>query len=337
MATLKDVAKAAGVSIATVSYVLNGKGSVSKEVSSQILGIVKEMNYQPSRKAQAMRTGYTKVIGLIVPDITNPFYPELIQSVESSARAKGYAVILVDCQDDPAFAGDAFAALSQQDVDGIIWCPGGESTPPEFRKNCPLVTIVNPLEGYDGVSADDRKGARLAGELVVAMAHRRIAMLNGLQSIPTSVERRAGFLEAAGQDVEVIWEVEVPYSRELSAQARELLNAEDLAEAGITMIVTANDMIAIETIRVLQRQGVIIPDEISVMGFDDIPWATVVNPPLTTISLPIAEMGAEAVDILLQKLGPSPTRGVTQRILDVALVQRESVAPNAGQKIPDRV
>ena len=129
MATLKDVAKEVGVSVATVSYVLNDKGSVSKKVSDQVRKAVKKLNYRPSRIAQSMRTGFTQSIGFMLPDLTNPFFPELAQMVENAARDRRVSVLLVDSQNLPAVEEEGLALFQQHAVDGVILCPVGHKKP----------------------------------------------------------------------------------------------------------------------------------------------------------------------------------------------------------------
>src|SRR5436190_24043238 len=144
MATLKDIAAALGVSVATVSNVFNGRPNVGRATRQKILRVAKQMEYRPNRAAQAMRTGRTRAIGLVLPDLTNPFFPELAQAVENTARSRGLLVCLVDSQSRPEGEADGFALLMQHAVDGIIWCPLGPRPPAQLKNLARPVVLIDP-------------------------------------------------------------------------------------------------------------------------------------------------------------------------------------------------
>src|SRR5215469_403077 len=149
MTTVKDIAAAVGVSVATVSNVLNGRPNVGRAIRQQVLRAAKRLGYQPNRAAQAMRTGRTRAIGLVLPDLTNPFFPELAQAVENTARSRGLLVCLVDSQSRSEGEADGFALLMQHAVDGIIWCPLGPRVPSGIKELArPVVLIDRPRPGY---------------------------------------------------------------------------------------------------------------------------------------------------------------------------------------------
>jgi LacI family transcriptional regulator len=321
MATLKDVANKVGVSVATVSYVLTGRGSVSKEMTQKVLDAVKELGYRPNRKAQAMRTGKSKSIGMILPDLTKPYFPHLAQKIESAARQQGYAVLLVDCQNEVETEPEGFELLVQQGVDGIIWFPMGQEMPVNLKTlNCPLVLLdLVELNGYDSVHCDFIKSASMQAEYAYEMGHRRVGLLAGPQNIESARERRKGFLQGAEGKLDIVWDLEVPFSTELTDEAREAMLARD-----VTMVICADDLIGIGAMSALQANGLHVPEDISVMGCDNIPWSTLVSPKLTTINQPIEAIGAEAVAILTRKINtPDSTARSTK--MDVDLVERESV------------
>ncbi len=320
MVTLKDVAKEVGVSIATVSYVLNGTGSVSKAVQDRVRRAVEKLDYRPNRKAQAMRTGSSKLIGLILPDLTNPFFPELAQKVEEEARKVGYMVILFDAQEDQSAEEEGFKVLHQHGVDGIIWCPVSDSVPKIARSpNHPLVLIDRPLKGFDVVHSDYYQGGALLADYVINTGHRKIGLLAGPHQVASANQRRMGFLQRSNEEVEIVWDLEVPYSRDLPENARAMLKKQEA-----TMIVAANDMVAIGAMGVLADCGVSVPDDVSIVGFDNIPWSTVIKPELTTINQPIGLICAEAISLLVSRTS-NPEKPIKRILLDVTLVERDSV------------
>jgi LacI family transcriptional regulator len=321
MSTLKDVAKEVGVSVATVSYVINGTGSVGDEVRKRVLAAVQKLNYRPNRRAQAMRTGVSQSIGLVLPDLTNPFFPELAQSVENEARKRGMAVVLIDSQNNAEAELQGLAILQQQGVDGIIWCPVDDLVEQKAAKlNCPIVLIDRPVQGFDVVHSNYRLGGAMAAEHAISQGHRRVGILCGPRNIDSAEQRRLGFREKAAGKLDIVWEVEVPYATTLNEPA-----CTALASGDASFVFAANDIIAIGAINSLNDKGIRVPDDISIIGFDDIPWAELIRPKLTTISQPFTDIGRASVDLLLQKI-QTPKRITNTIILEVKLVVRDSVA-----------
>ena len=320
MVTLKDVAREVEVSVATVSYVLNGKGSVSPAVQEKVHEVVKKLGYRPNRKAQAMRTGLTRSIGLILPDLTNPFFPALAQKVEIAARSVGLTVTLFDTHNQQQAEEEGFNILHQHGVDGIICCPVSDKLPAiASTLNCPVVIIDRPVDGFDVVQSDYRRGGELIAEYVKASGHKRIGMLSGPADIASARQRRQGVLGSLSADIEIVWEAEVPFSRQLTTQALEYIKSDQ-----VSMILAADDVIAIGAINELDELGIRVPEDVSVMGFDNMPWSTLVKPHLTTINQPIDSIGSEAVTLLLQKIH-APDAPVKTVVLSVNLIERDSV------------
>lgn len=322
MTTLKDIALRADVSIATVSYVLNGTGSVSAEVAERILDAVDELGYRPNRSARALRTGKSRTIGLVLPDLTNPFFPELAQAVERAARMENYAVILIDSYEEIAVEREGFSLLTDCGVDGAIWCPVGIAS--QSTSSFPTVVVDRPVEGFDCVYSDLKKGGGLIAEYAVKLGHRRVGLLSGPNQLGSARLRREGFLEAAHGQLDVVWEVEVPFSKILTGSAIEALQADN-----VSLIVAANDTIAIGALNVLHALGMRVPEEVSLLGFDNIPWAELVTPPLSTVRQPIAELGVEAVSLLRRRL-LEPGLPLQQSVLDVELIERRSAQKVGG-------
>jgi len=322
MATLKDVANEVGVSVATVSYVLTGRGSVGEAMTKKVLAAVEKLEYRPNRKAQAMRTGVSKSIGLVIPDLTNPFYPALAQSIENAARTAGFSVILIDCQNKTDIEEEGLNLLEQHIVDGIIWCPTGDKSIKKLSESkCPVVLLDRSHPGFNAVHCDYLRGGELLAEYAIKLGHRKIGLLSGPQRTDSAVQRRLGFINAAADNLDVMWEVEVPFSSELNAKARKALNSNS-----VSLVVAANDLIAVGAIGALKDAGLRVPQDVSIVGFDNIPWSAVITPRLTTINQPVSFIAAEAVDMLVQKI-LSPEKPVRTIVLDVELVERDSALP----------
>ena len=321
MATVKDIAAAVGVSVATVSNALNGRPNVGRATRQRVLRIAQQLDYRPNRAAQAMRTGRTRAIGLVLPDLTNPFFPELAQAVESTARSRGLLVCLVDSQSRPEGEADGFSLLMQHAVDGIIWCPLGPRLPAQLKNLArPVVLIDRPRPGYAVVHSNYLMGGRLLAEYAARMGHRRVGLLSGPQHIESARQRRDGFVKALPSGSEIAWEVCVGFDGVLTEEACAALRRRRKA----TLIVAGNDLIAIGAIRRLAEQGVRVPDEVSVTGFDNIRWTDLVTPRLTTIAQPVGAIGARAVELMQERMSGGKIDS-KRTVFDVELIERDSV------------
>ena len=303
MATVKDIAAAVGVSVATVSNVLNDRPNVGRANRQKVLRVAKQLGYRPNRAAQAMRTGRTRAIGLVLPDLTNPFFPELAQAVENTARSLGLVVCLIDSQGRVDGEADGFALLMQHAVDGIIWCPVGPRLPAPLKTLArPVVLIDRPRPGFAVVQSNYVMGGRLLAKHALRMGHTRVGLLSGPQNLESARQRRDAFVNAVPRSVEIAWEVKV----------------------GFDGLLTPDALIAISAIRFLAEQGVSVPDDVSITGFDNIGWADLVTPRLTTIAQPVGAIGAKAVELMRERMSGEKIAN-RRTIFDVALVERDSV------------
>jgi LacI family transcriptional regulator len=327
MATVKDIATAVGVSVATVSNVLNGKPNVGGVIRKQVLHAAKRLGYRPNRVARAMRTGRTRAIGLVLPDLTNPFFPELAQAVENTARSFDLLVCLVDSQGRAEGEADGFALLMQHAVDGIIWCPLGPRSPAGLRSlDRPIVLIDRPGPRYAVVHSNYVRGGELLAHYAASMGHRQIGLLSGPQDLQSARQRRDGFVNALPGKLEIVWEVCVGFDGVLTSAARDTLLT---PRKKVSLVVAGNDLIAISAIRFLTENGLSVPDDVSITGFDNIRWTDVVTPRLTTIAQPVGAIGAKAVELMQQSLSGEriPAR---HTVFDVTLIERDSVKRLGG-------
>lgn len=320
MAKLKDVAEKAGVSVATVSYVLNDSGSVSRRVKNKVLAAVRALDYSPNRTAQAMRTGRTNTLGLVLPDLLNPLFPELAQAFENIALDFGYSIFLVDTKHSNEIEKQRILSLIQQGVDGIIWFPRTqENTIQDISVQVPIVVLDRELPGFDIVRPDHEQGGRLQSEYLLQKGHRKVGLLYGPLSVDNMRLRRNAFYESFSKQGEITWELENSFSIEITKE-----NKERLEEVTPTAIVAGNDIIAVGIIKTLNELGLSVPEQVSVIGFDNISWCNVVTPTLTTIRMQLKEIATEAISLLFKRI-KEPDTPKRKIVIDVELVPRASV------------
>lgn len=317
--TLKDVAQAAGVSLATVSYALNNRGSVGQPTREHVLKIAGELGYMPNLSAKATRTGRSGAIGLILPDLTNPFFPSLAQIIIQTARNDGYSVLLTNTEGAPDAERQAALQLIERGVDGVIWFPIADvDTAGAVLGEIPTVVVDRSIPGYDMVHADYEEGGRLAAKYLIGKGHRRIGVIASPQVVLNCRQRSDGALAYIERYAELAWLVESEFTVDLDPEV-----VKAVTEGGATAIVAGADLIAIGAIRALRAAGKRVPEDVSVIGFDDIPWAQLNYPPLSSIAMPIEEMGEEAVAMLLRRIA-SPDDARRRVVFNVGLVERES-------------
>ena len=321
MARLKDIARAAGVSIATVSNVVNGTKATTPAVEHRVLAAIERLGYRADPHARTLRTGASRSLGLVVPDLTNPYFPALVQAIETRARELGFVLIVMDAGNDAERETEALSLLASYRVAGVVWVPVEHERSLDWPY--PIVTVDRAVPGCDTVVADHVQGGTLVGQHVLALGHRRIGLLSGPRTLPSAAERRAAFLEAVAGRAEIAWELAVPFSSELTSEV-----AARIAEPDCSLVVCANDAVAVAVLRAARDAGLRVPDDLSVIGFDDVPWADFVEPALTTVRQPLPELGRNAVTTLHARIA-DPERALHRETLPVALVERHSAAPFA--------
>ncbi len=304
-ATIADVARRASVSTATVSRVLAGLGRASPETQERVLAAARSLDYRPSAVARALKRRSTLTFGLIVTDIENPYFPELVRAVEDAARAEGYSVLLCNADDDSERETFYLDLLSERRVDGMIIAASNlGARHSEWLASAPLpVVLVNtsaPGVDLPSIASDNRDGGRQAADHLLAFGHRRFGYLMPPPRNADGPERLAGVrdaLDAAGLDPDaIVVTSSAPLVGGGEAAALELLDQAPDTSA----VIAYNDLMAIGAMRALRQRGRRIPDDVSVVGFDDVALSAYVDPPLTTIAQATPEMGRWAVEQLLR-------------------------------------
>lgn len=326
--TMRDVARKAHVSIKTVSRVVNSQGEVSEETRQRVLAAIEELGYRPSKVARALVTRRTDTVGLIVGDIANPFFPEVARGVMDTAEAQGYNVFLCNSDGDVEQEARILHSMADHAVDGVIVYPGfggGDNLRTFAEHHAPLVT-VNCFFDYPGASRvmlDTRRGARLAVDYLLGKGHTAIGMLAGQAPSLSLMRRVRGYRDALkAHGLPVITEWILPGSPVMARgveSTRQLL----IQYPQITAIFAYNDLLAVGAMQACRELGRRVPDDCAIVGFDDIPLAAMLTPPLTTVRVDKYELGRQAMSRLLDMLD-SPGTSFPPVYLDVELVIRES-------------
>jgi len=337
-ATLRDVARVAGVHPGTVSRALNPqtRGLVNERTARRVLAAAEELGYRPNPIARGLRTNRSHTIGVLVPDLLNPLFAAVVRGIEDGLREAGYTPLIANTDNDAEREQVAFEAMNARQVDGFIaatarrdhWLLADQAT------SGAKVVLVNRRVDSDAIPAvtgDDREGVCLAVEHLARLGHRRIAHLAGSQTLYTGWSRHEGFLDAMRR-----WQLEldpdlVVFSgafteREGARCCGELLDR----RRDFTAIVAGNDLLALGCYDAIEQRGLSCPRDISVVGYNDMPFVDRFRPPLTTVRVPHYELGQTAAELMLEALQDSdaPPR---QLLLAPELVVRGSTAaPAAG-------
>jgi DNA-binding LacI/PurR family transcriptional regulator len=334
--SIADIARAAGVSHSTVSRALHDSLLISEGTRTRIQALARTMGYTPNAIAQSLQTRQTSTIGLVVTSIADPFLSDVVKGVEEVARAHGFSVLLSTSHNDPEQEMAVIETFHHRRVDGILVASSRLTSAYRERLaqlHIPAIVINSQAESQDGhlhwVAVDDYQGAKLAVAYLIQLNHRAIGYLS-VGSRPRSArQRREGYQSAlaeaglAGQDA---WMVSMPCAE---ASPEEDVNAGQsglprLLATGVTAVFCANDMIAIGALMACRERGIAVPQQLSIIGFDDIMVAGYVTPALTTIRQPKAELGRIATHTMLDLLNKRPGR---DHLLQPTLTIRASTAP----------
>ncbi|MBA9030924.1 LacI family transcriptional regulator [Rhizobium leguminosarum] len=282
---------------------------MTNELRARVTAIIKDLGYMPDPSARSMRGKVSRLIGIVIPDLTNPFFAELVQSAEQAAANHGYNIIVMTSFDHAAKEADRIKQLTSRKVDGIMLVPSNDFHTLKLPKGLPIVVVDRLMPGYSGIAADHRNGVRLGVEHLLQLGHRRIGFISGPgHSVPAN-DRLRGYLDAIEQAREqadgtrmagppLIAEAAFDYESGRSAGNYLLARARNERP---TAIFASSDQQAIGCMRAAHDLGIPIPAALSILGFDGIPLASMTTPRLTTVKQPIQDIAAAAVAVLLNK------------------------------------
>jgi LacI family transcriptional regulator, galactose operon repressor len=324
--TIRDVARAASVSVATVSRVLNDKGPVRDETRRRVVGIARKLSYAPHGAARSLITRKTSTLGVLLPDLYGEFFSELIRGIDSCARESGYHVLVSGSHSDRAEI-EAVLRATRGRVDGlIVMSPDLDSR--ALRNDpvdgLPILLLNGNGQRFDSIHVDNSGGARAMVRHLIGLGHRRIAHLSGPAGNRDAAERLRGYRDAmrtvsrhSSRDLVI----EGDFREETGYRAGARLLASRILP---TAVFAANDSMAIGLLAAFQEAGVRVPQDVAVGGFDDIPIARFTRPALSTVRVPIAELGSRATRRLLQLVTRSEGLSVRHETLPTTLIVRDS-------------
>ncbi len=345
MTTIKDVARAAGVSVSTVSHVLSGNRPISEGTRKRVLETISTLGYRPNRLAQGLVSKTSGALGLLVPDLANPFFNSIAEAMEITAHENNYSVILCNTNLDPEREADYLSILLSQQVDGLLYFPGtrvpNTALLDAAAAGMPVVVIDERIDNLCGVFVDNFDGGRQIGVHLSELGHRSLLFLGGPEGLPTVSDRlnglRAGLKQGKAYDAHLLLRFGEYRARDgyetIYACAREGIFAPD-SPLRPTAIVAANDLIAIGALRALRELHIHVPADCSLVGFDGVELTSLITPSLTTVQQPFDQIAAAAVRVLLSQIElrngheehEDGFPGTSHIILPVTLVVRESVA-----------
>ncbi len=316
--TVEDVARAAGVSLMTISRAINDREGIGKETRARILTLSQQMGYQPSRIARSLAARQTATLGLVIPDVSNPFFAHIARGAEDAAYENGYNVFLLNSAEDPTREHSALDSLWQQEVDGVILCSSRlpqDDLQVYFERFPQMVLVNRELESSQPtvatINVDDRAGAEMAVRHLVECGRERIALIAGPETSVSGQRRLEGYkagLAACSRPFDTNWLEHCPPTTQggLEAALRLLARHPD-----VDAFLAYNDLVAVGALQACQAGWKSVPAEVSVIGADDIPLASLVQPQLSTLRVNQYEIGRSAIALLLEMFANSPVRTIT--------------------------
>jgi DNA-binding LacI/PurR family transcriptional regulator len=327
--TIKDVARESGVNISTVSRALNNGYGVNPQTRELVVAVADRLNYRPNRVARGLVTGRSHSLALVVSDIRNPFFAEVARGAADAARRDQCDLILCNSDLDAARQMEYVKSLLEKRVDGILMNSVSPLSAEEQAQlagcGVPIVLLNRSAasKAFSTVSADNEAGGGLAAQHLLDLGHRKIAHLTGPRQHGNLSDRTRGFvqtLQAARKPV-----IPIVFHGAFNFEGGRDLTSKLLDEhPEITAIFAANDVMAFGAVRTILDRGLRIPEDLSLIGFDNIEFSSIIHPPLTTIHQPKYEMGQAAVEILLRLAGDKNRRTPESRVLGVELIERQS-------------
>jgi LacI family transcriptional regulator len=328
LATIHDVAAHAQVSVATVSRVLNGHASVNDEMAARVKASIAELDYRPSHLARSMRTQRTSIVAVVVPDVENPFFTSVVRGIEDVARTTGMLAVLCNSDDEPEAELRYLRLVEDQRVDGVILA-SSMATAPDLNggKALPLVLIDREVPGIraDVVLVDNELGAREATEHLLDSGARTLACITGPANVSTAKQRLAGFMSAAAARGIPRRDTTFRHADFRLMGARAAVR-DILSTSKPDALLVCNNVMTLGALQELAGQGVRVPDDILVAGYDDEPWAGSWSPSVTCVAQPAREVGKAAMRLLMERIEDS-TRPIQRITMQPTLHIRDSSKP----------
>ena len=331
--TIRDVARLAEVHPGTVSRALNEqtRALVNEETAERVLRVAEELGYQPNPIARGLKTNRSYTVGVLIPDLTNPLFPPIMRGIEDRLGGAGYTALIVNTDNDAARERSQMDAMRARQVDGFIAATARLDTEllaDVAAGGAPMVLVNRSLEdgSLPAVTVDDRRGIRLAVNHVAELGHTRLGHVGGPQNLSTGHLRYLGFREAV-IDLGLDARAEQVAFADAFTEAQGRRACDELLDRapGVTAIVAANDRLAIGCYDALEARGLACPEDVSVTGFNDMPFVDRLRPPLTSVRVPQREIGTVAADLLLSQLSDG-SRDARQILLEPTLTVRGSSA-----------
>ncbi|WP_028545377.1 LacI family DNA-binding transcriptional regulator [Paenibacillus taiwanensis] len=333
MTTIYDIAKLANVSPMTVSRVINNNGRVSDKTRAKVKKIMKDLHYVPNSMARSLVLQQSHIITLLITDITNPFYTTVARGAEDAANRNGYKLMFGNTDESLLKEQEYVDTFLSMRVDGVLFAPVGDDSKPHLERlqqnNMPLVLLDREVPGVtaDAVIGDSKDGARKLVELLIQQGHTRIALVNGSSHVSTARERLNGYVEALKLNdlpVDPSYVTEWKYNQ--TGGDREVIRSWMDREDRPTAIFAANNILALETLKLLRSMDVRVPDDISLVSFDDFGQADEVSPFLTVASQPAYQFGVLGMQMLIERIqnNEQPARKL---VLPCSLITRASSIP----------
>jgi LacI family transcriptional regulator len=332
MVSIRDVANKAGVSIATVSATVNGSSSVRLETRQRVEDAIQALGYRPNGVARSLRLGQTGVIGLVVSEITNPFFAEISRAVEETALRAGKVVVVCNTDENRERESLVLDTLRVQRVAGLIIAPSGQDSEygTVLGRRVPNQTVVIdrciPHLDRDFVGLDNRSAGRMVTEYLLRLGHRSIGFIGGRKGVSTAADRFSGFADAlhqAGVSLDPGLCIDANYRSELAYRAAvEMLTRTTRPSA----IVAANNLTTLGVMQAVSALGFTCPADVSVAGIDDSDWNIALRPRLTSVAQPVRAIGRQAIDWLIERMTSSTDFSPRSVQLEPTLIVRESCA-----------
>jgi LacI family transcriptional regulator len=338
---IKELAKKLGLSPTTVSRVLNGKSKtyrISQVTSRKVLSAARKYQYYPNRIARGLKMEKSETLGLIIPDIANPYFGSIAKTIEMEARSNGYSIILCDSLDDIVSEKELLHLLAGRKVDGIIIAPAGNESAHIVEmqeQGIPLVVIDRylPETNLPYVTTDNYKGAFMAVDHIISKGHKRIACIQGIKRISSNTDRVRGYRDALLYNGLAVEEYMIAGDDfgELNGytQTHALLQLTQRP----TAILTLSNLISLGALRALKEAQLNVPSDISIVSFDEQPWSAFLSCPMTTVQQPREEIGKQAFQLLLELINEGNKKPAENKILQPQLIIRESVKTLENEKI----